>query len=163
MVDQWSYNHRTGGASRHADNSDSDSENADTDGPCDVSSLLRDIDLSSRQETVNYKPNPWSIAKINARSRDSHRQSMKERSQLPSKSGAMPTMGPIGAAFKKQTDRAQDTQASIGGQRVLGENPTKVCSPSCGQTDKGNAKHGVGDSQPYLIQRVSNHLKHAGR
>ncbi|KIK25687.1 hypothetical protein PISMIDRAFT_333487 [Pisolithus microcarpus 441] len=160
MVD-WSFNHRTGGASRRADNSDSDSENADIDGPCDVSSLLRDIDLSSRRETVDYKPNPWSIAKINARSRDSHPQSMKERSQLPSESGTMPTMGPIGAAVKKQADRAQNTPN--GGRRVLGENSTKVCSSSCGQTDKGNAKHGVGDSPPYLIQRFLNHLKHAGR
>ncbi|KAF8638982.1 hypothetical protein AX17_001814 [Amanita inopinata Kibby_2008] len=31
--------------------------------------LLNDLDLASREETVNYKPNPFSIAKINAATR----------------------------------------------------------------------------------------------
>ncbi|KAI6118611.1 hypothetical protein EV401DRAFT_1546151 [Pisolithus croceorrhizus] len=144
-MQDWSFNHRTGGVS-HADNSDSDNHSANIDGPCDVSSLLRDIDLSSRRETVTYNPNPWSIAKINARSRDSHPRSAKEPVQVPSKSGTIPTVGPIKAAFKKQGDRTQSTRASNGGQRVFGENALKVCNMSCGQTDKGNAKHADGDS-----------------
>ncbi|KAI6038362.1 hypothetical protein EDC04DRAFT_1996785 [Pisolithus marmoratus] len=143
-MQDWSFNHRTGGAG-HADDSDDDSDNAD-DGPHDVSSLLRDIDLSSRQETVDYKPNPWSIAKINARSRDSHTQSAKETAQITvpnPKSNTTPTMGPVEAAFKKQADRAQYT--SNGGQRVLVEDATKVCDLIYGWTIKGNAKHADGD------------------
>ena len=32
-------------------------------------SLLQELDIASRQDTANYKPNPWSIAKANAASR----------------------------------------------------------------------------------------------
>ncbi|KAF5383252.1 hypothetical protein D9615_004845 [Tricholomella constricta] len=52
--------------------SDSDSDTDTESGGDRVSSeakLLNDLDLSSREETVQYKPNPFSIAKINAASR----------------------------------------------------------------------------------------------
>ncbi|PFH49365.1 hypothetical protein AMATHDRAFT_4954 [Amanita thiersii Skay4041] len=44
-------------------------------GSCDLArsedQWLKDLDITSREETVNYKPNPFSIAKINAISRAS--------------------------------------------------------------------------------------------
>jgi hypothetical protein len=66
--DGWSFDFRT--PLHYADSDDSDQE----DGPsapalATVSSeakLLKDMDLSTREETVAYKPNPFSIAKINA-------------------------------------------------------------------------------------------------
>jgi len=70
----WAFNLRT----LQYDASDSDSDfaedNDDTTSKQPVvisedAQLLKDLDLSSRQETVEYKPNPWKIAKINAASR----------------------------------------------------------------------------------------------
>ncbi|KAG1731048.1 uncharacterized protein EDB91DRAFT_1306757 [Suillus paluster] len=68
----WSFNHRT--RARIAFDSESDSESeAETSSkaniPSDDSKLIQELDISSRHETVEYKPNPWSIARINAASR----------------------------------------------------------------------------------------------
>jgi len=68
----WSFNLRT----LHPDDSeDSDSE---TQPPAvsEETQLLKDLDLSSRQESVDYKPSPWNIAEINAASRFLNRPSI---------------------------------------------------------------------------------------
>ncbi|KZP20175.1 hypothetical protein FIBSPDRAFT_954788 [Athelia psychrophila] len=68
---EWAFTSRA----RAAYDSDSDSSDAnindDRPGPSEQedAQLLKDLDLSTRSETVEYKPNPWNIAKINAASR----------------------------------------------------------------------------------------------
>lgn len=69
----WAFNLR---ATSGLEDSDSDSDCAESSLKDDSNNvisaeakLLKDLDLSSRQETVEYKPNPWNIAKINAASR----------------------------------------------------------------------------------------------
>lgn len=68
----WSFNHRNWvhEASDSPESSDPESQ-AETkiNIPDDDSRLFQQFDISSRHETVEYKPNPWSIAKINAASR----------------------------------------------------------------------------------------------
>src|ERR1700722_449106 len=68
--------------------------------PSDDSKLLRDLDLASRHETVEFKANPWSIAKKTAASRP--RQSVPEPPKDPPKS-----RGPIFDALRNQAKRAQ--------------------------------------------------------
>jgi hypothetical protein len=80
--DGWSFDFRT--PLHYADSDDSDQEDRPSaPALATVSSeakLLKDMDLSTREETVAYKPNPFSIAKINA----------SYRSKAPSKQ-AKPT------------------------------------------------------------------------
>ena len=74
--------------------------------------LLKDIDLTSRNDEALYKPNPWSIAKINAASRP------KSDVELGIPTGSM-TMekklkkpkGLIVDFLKKQAEGAKDTKA----------------------------------------------------
>lgn len=64
----WSYNLRT--YDFHSDSDDCTSNAEDL--PLNISDdalLLQELDFSTRQDTVEYKPNPWSIAKFNAASR----------------------------------------------------------------------------------------------
>ena len=61
----WSFNLRS--YNPH-DFSDSDSEDV-VDIPCSDGSTLVDHPLSEDNDTAVYKPNPWSIARINAASR----------------------------------------------------------------------------------------------
>ncbi|KIM42496.1 hypothetical protein M413DRAFT_10592 [Hebeloma cylindrosporum] len=69
----WTFDFRT--SSRFFDDSDSESAPDDEVTVADTASaknrpgLLDGIDLSTREETVVYKPNPFSIAKINAANR----------------------------------------------------------------------------------------------
>lgn len=70
----WSFNSRTR-TTRNYDDSDSDSSDSNTKGEpssepiSEEAQLFKDLDLSVREEAVEYKPNPWNIAKINAASR----------------------------------------------------------------------------------------------
>ncbi|KAF9220816.1 hypothetical protein BS17DRAFT_303608 [Gyrodon lividus] len=97
--DVWSFNHRVGGGYFSDSNPDSDSEaeaNVHT-------RVLREMDLSTRKETVEYRPNPWSIAKINAVSRATPPKPTgdKPRARVPPKA---PTKQ-IVEAFKNQAER----------------------------------------------------------
>ncbi|KIK90636.1 hypothetical protein PAXRUDRAFT_669987 [Paxillus rubicundulus Ve08.2h10] len=98
MPGVWSFNHRVGGGY----SSDPESE-AETNGPSDDTRALQEMDLSSRQETVEYRPNPWSIAKINAVSRASlpRLTQDKPRARTPPK----PPTKRIMEALKKQAAR----------------------------------------------------------
>ena len=48
-----------------AQDSESDEDGADTKRSSE-SDILKTMDLSSREDTAHYKPNPWAIAKLNA-------------------------------------------------------------------------------------------------
>ncbi|KAF9480935.1 hypothetical protein BDN70DRAFT_920174 [Pholiota conissans] len=67
MDDGWAFDFLT---SMHcADSDDSDQEDGSIPSALPVvteAKLLKDMDLSTREETVVYKPNPFSIAKMNA-------------------------------------------------------------------------------------------------
>ncbi|KAJ7110020.1 hypothetical protein C8R44DRAFT_743345 [Mycena epipterygia] len=67
QTDVWTFNLRSNQTNQDSD-SDSDSPD-DTPTTNSETQLLNDLDLSTREETVVYKPNPFSIAKINAASR----------------------------------------------------------------------------------------------
>lgn len=64
----WSFNLRS---HNPCDLSDTDSDHEDllVDNPCSDGSTLVDHPLSEDNDTAVYKPNPWSIARINAASR----------------------------------------------------------------------------------------------
>ncbi|KAL4073454.1 hypothetical protein J3A83DRAFT_4503334 [Scleroderma citrinum] len=98
--------------------------------PPSVARLLQEFDLPTRHEAVEYKPNPWSIAKINAHLRtDAQRVNGAMETVPPAKtpsSKVVATKGPIEAAFKKQADRARTTQCSTVEKPVVEESRTKA-------------------------------------
>ncbi|OAX32854.1 hypothetical protein K503DRAFT_860110 [Rhizopogon vinicolor AM-OR11-026] len=107
----WSFNHRTRAheALDSSESSDSESQ-AETKSniPSDDTKLFRQLDISSRHETVEYKPNPWSIARINAASRAPNIKepcgpTLSEHSQR--KSHPRAPQGRIVDAFKVQAER----------------------------------------------------------
>lgn len=87
QINMWSHSLR--GQIFADDSDDSDVENASAASPSDVQSthnipmsddsqFLKDLDLSSRQDNAQYKPNPWAIAKINAASRKAQSQTHQD-------------------------------------------------------------------------------------
>jgi hypothetical protein len=119
----WSFNLRT----IHPDDSeDSDSERQST-AVSEETQLLKDLDLSSRQESVDYKPNPWNIAKINAASRpDRPSIAQADESTLVTAAGVVTRKklkspkGRIVDSFKKQAKRPSATTcAKLRGAAVL--------------------------------------------
>jgi hypothetical protein len=62
----WAFNLRSYGC---RDPDDTDSESDDGEETRDSARLHDGLDISSRYDTADYKPNPWTIAKINAASR----------------------------------------------------------------------------------------------
>ncbi|KAJ3906448.1 hypothetical protein F5879DRAFT_1021560 [Lentinula edodes] len=70
-ADAWSFNLRNHNLDFSDSDSDFDSGDASSNiAPAfDETKLLNDFDLSTREETVIYKPNPFNIARINAASR----------------------------------------------------------------------------------------------
>ncbi|PBK99630.1 hypothetical protein ARMGADRAFT_1161253 [Armillaria gallica] len=107
----WSFNLRTSKirrADRDLDDSGSDSDPS-SDSEVDESHMLDDLDISTRDETVVYKPNPFSIAKINAAARSTNRlPSTNEPSRpiKPTKAGKRPG-GSIVDGLKKQSEKAK--------------------------------------------------------
>ncbi|KAG7443569.1 uncharacterized protein BT62DRAFT_934810 [Guyanagaster necrorhizus] len=83
----WAFNLRTSKL-RHADcnlvDSGSDSD-LSSDSDMDESRMLDDLDISTREETVVYKPNPFSIAKINAAVRSTNRPPSTNKPSRPIK------------------------------------------------------------------------------
>ncbi|KAG2359593.1 hypothetical protein BDR07DRAFT_1462439 [Suillus spraguei] len=107
----WSFNHRT---RAHAFDSESDSEseseaeiNSKVNIPSDDTRLIQELDISSRHETVKYKPNPWSIARINAASRPPNKEPPGEAisEDIQRKSQPQAPRGRIVDAFKVQAER----------------------------------------------------------
>ncbi|SJL03954.1 uncharacterized protein ARMOST_07311 [Armillaria ostoyae] len=107
----WSFNLRTSKirrTDRDLDDSGSDSEPS-SDSDVDESHMLDDLDISTRDETVVYKPNPFSIAKINAAARSTNRPpSTNEPSRpiKPTKAGKK-TSGSIVDGLRKQSEKAK--------------------------------------------------------
>ena len=85
--------------------SDSNSDSGSDVGETNEARLIREMDLSSRHETVEYRPNPWSIARINAASRSSLPNPVKTKTRSPPK----PQFKPIVEAFKKQARQGCET------------------------------------------------------
>lgn len=78
-MSDWSFNHRT----RTSDLS-SDSGSNEGEGLSNEMHLLDEMDLSSREENVDFRANPWSIAKINAGIRaTSQLKSKRETPNIP--------------------------------------------------------------------------------
>jgi hypothetical protein len=113
----WSFNFRSTNLDFYSD-SDSDADSVDID----ETRLINDLDLSSREETVLYKPNPFSIAKINAASRihgvgtgvTFRQQPTKEKTSLKLKAPQQNLEGNIIDGFKKQAERSQGQSLSVG-------------------------------------------------
>ncbi|KAK0446893.1 hypothetical protein EV421DRAFT_2033940 [Armillaria borealis] len=107
----WSFNLRTSKirrADRDLDDSGSDSDPS-SDSDVDESHMLDDLDISTRDETVVYKPNPFSIAKINAAARSTNRlPSTNEPSRpiKPTKAGKK-TSGSIVDGLRKQSEKVK--------------------------------------------------------
>ncbi|KAG1806969.1 uncharacterized protein BJ212DRAFT_773933 [Suillus subaureus] len=106
----WSFNHRT----RAHDAFDSDPESeVETNSkvkvnlPSDDTRLIQELDISSRHETVEYKPNPWSIARINAASRPPNKEPPGKAISEDTRRKSQPQapQGRIVDAFKVQAER----------------------------------------------------------
>ncbi|KAF7975103.1 hypothetical protein HWV62_10379 [Athelia sp. TMB] len=113
----WSFNSRSRTAAYDSDSDDSDSgENNLKDGRAleqlsEDAQLLKDLDLSTRSETAEYKPNPFNIAKINAASRPRRESTSGDRSNpigKPVKKKTAPH-GRIVDSFKRQASRPTNT------------------------------------------------------
>ncbi|EGO29029.1 hypothetical protein SERLADRAFT_405188 [Serpula lacrymans var. lacrymans S7.9] len=104
----WSFNHRSYGGF-YCDSDDSgesdDDKDQSRDALSDDTQLFRDLDLASRQETVEYKPNPWTIAKINASSRPAASSKHIEHKAPSQQAPLKQPQGRIVDAFKKQAER----------------------------------------------------------
>lgn len=116
----WSSNLRTLG--RLDSNSDSDSD-VDSSHPSSTqpgsapvlsedARLFKQLDLSARQDEAVYKPNPWTIAKMNAAARP-----LPPRREISAKSGHKspakePPQGSIVEAFKKQCQKGLHASSS---------------------------------------------------
>ena len=142
---EWSFSFRTDFYS----DSDPDSDN-NTD-EFDQTRLINDLDLSLREETVLYKPNPFSIAKINAASRlhgagagDTLLQEppTKARTSLKAKT-AQPTLkGNILDGFKKQAERCQGHSLYVNALKpgVMISRPSATIEPRSGRPGKPSTK-----------------------
>ncbi|KZT20861.1 hypothetical protein NEOLEDRAFT_816718 [Neolentinus lepideus HHB14362 ss-1] len=99
------------------------SDESDDDGPESLAQtedarLLQEMDLTAREDTAQYKANPWSIAKINAASRSAREGSMASTLSVPTKEGLK---GRIVDGFKMQAERAKVAKSKA-------ENPFANCS-----------------------------------
>jgi hypothetical protein len=105
----WSFNHRTRAHDAFDSESDPESE-VETNlvnFPSDDTRLIQELDISSRHETVEYKPNPWSIARINAASRPPNKNlpSQAISEDIRRKPQPRAPQGRIVDAFKVQAGR----------------------------------------------------------
>ncbi|KAK0501465.1 hypothetical protein EDD18DRAFT_1328426 [Armillaria luteobubalina] len=134
----WSFNLRTSKIKRadcDLDDSGSDSDPS-SDSGVDESRILDDLDISTRDETVVYKPNPFSIAKINAAARGTNRPpSTKEppRPIKPSKAGRK-TTGSIVEGLRKQSEKAKSNSQRASLQPIA--TPSNVRSSSKNQQER---------------------------
>ncbi|KAJ3812354.1 hypothetical protein F5876DRAFT_74932 [Lentinula aff. lateritia] len=111
-ADAWSFNLRNHNLDSDFDSdSDPDSDSGDASlniAPAsDETKLLNDFDLSTREETVIFKPNPFNIARINAASRAQKSIASASRPDLllTSKSGS--AKGTIIDCFRLQAQKSK--------------------------------------------------------
>ena len=74
----WSFNLRSHNPCDFSD-PDSDHEDLLVDNPCSDGSTLVDHSLNEDNDTAVFKPNPWSIARINAASRVAQKYALHSR------------------------------------------------------------------------------------
>jgi hypothetical protein len=85
--------------------------------------MLQQIDLAAREDSAQYKPNPWSIARVNAASRP--RQPTTAVNFVSEKTVAKkPPQGAIVDAFKKQAQKPKATTNSLAPDNRL-QNPSQ--------------------------------------
>lgn len=110
----WSFNLRSATGF-----SDDDDDNEDDVGDTGTSSylsshgsqMLRQIDLAAREDNAQYKPNPWSIARVNAASRPRQRDTtVKPVSEKPV--AKKRPQGAIVDAFKRQAQIPSSAQTT---------------------------------------------------
>jgi hypothetical protein len=142
----WSSSHR--GRAGYVSDSDSGS---DVDAGTHEARLMREMDLSGRHETVEYRPNPWSIARINAASRPLPK---------PGRSPPKPRPKPIVEAFKKQaTLRDSVGAANRSRQGCDATEPLHV--PSLAHTPQTGSTLRALEPKSAHIPTVSDQLVHA--
>lgn len=120
----WSFSLRS--ATGFYNGSDSDDDNEENLGgarpPSRLSSsssqILQQIDLAAREDSAQYKPNPWSIARVNAASRP-----QQPNATVTSVSGKpvvkKPPRGAIVDAFKRQVQKPKATTDSSAQANLL--------------------------------------------
>ena len=112
--DDWSFDFRNSKALYH----DSDDDSEDGHGPTS-DHQLKELDLSSRQESVEFKSNPFRIAKINAAARASRASPpkasepmLRRQASTSNPSTAKPAPGTIMEGFRKQQERIQNKRVA---------------------------------------------------
>lgn len=99
------------------------------------SQTLQQIDLAAREDSAQYKPNPWSIARINAASRP--RQPKATIQPVSEKATAKnPPQGAIVDAFKKQAQKPKTTNSSTSANRRQTPSQKPALTSAIGAPDK---------------------------
>ncbi|KAF9652729.1 hypothetical protein BDM02DRAFT_2598907 [Thelephora ganbajun] len=113
----WSFSLRSAtGFFNDADSDEDDEQNVGDAGTFSLlssssSHILQQIDLAAREDSAQYKPNPWSIARVNAASRS--RQPNSAVKPVPENAAAKkPPQGAIVDAFKRQAQKPKTTTNS---------------------------------------------------
>ncbi|TFK49985.1 hypothetical protein OE88DRAFT_303092 [Heliocybe sulcata] len=123
----WSFNLRERAICLESDASDE--EEPERPAQTEDARLLKEMDLTTREDTAQYKANPWSIAKINAASRTARQGPETAIPALQKKEGPK---GQIVDGFKKQAERAKTTKSNANDPST---NPSRlpfpVIKPGC--------------------------------
>jgi hypothetical protein len=88
------------------------------------SQILQQIDLAAREDSAQYKPNPWSIAKVNAASRP-RRPNATVKSVSENPAAKKRPQGAIVDAFKRQAQKPKATTNSAAQTTRLQNLPQK--------------------------------------
>jgi hypothetical protein len=146
----WSFNHRTRAHYTFDSESDPDSDEAETDSKVDLPSsdtrLIQELDISSRHETVEYKPNPWSIARINAVSRPPNKELPSQAISEDVRQKSQPR-GRIVDAFKVQAER-KPPRAPPPLKAPKFTKPKSITSQVSREHQVCSQIHGIGNAEP---------------
>lgn len=112
----WSFSLRS--ATGFSGDAESDDDNEESVGDARASSYLssssralQQIDLAAREDSAHYRPNPWSIAKVNAASRP-RQPNATVKPVLEKPVTKKPPQGTIVDAFKKRAQKPETTTKS---------------------------------------------------
>ncbi|KAJ7246328.1 hypothetical protein B0H12DRAFT_1325162 [Mycena haematopus] len=123
----WSFNLRST-KTNHDSDSDSDfNDDLPSNSISEETRLLQDLDISHREETVVYKPNPFSIAKINAAARRTHVPPAPAVDHTAKPASKKPT-GRIVDSFKKTQQKKSSN--SVTKSNALDPNSDAIASPT---------------------------------
>jgi hypothetical protein len=126
QADIWSYNLRAAKTNQDSDSDSDSNDNAATTNSAfesEEARFLKDLDLSSREETVIYKPNPFSIAKINAASRPT-RASTPIIARRTSKPAQKKPQGRIVDSFNVKKKERLFSQPALSQQKATKRGPS---------------------------------------